>query len=135
MEGSCKHNRTNRHINHSYFQQEILKLISNSNYILINIKYRDIYRKDGNFECHSYFINDDETSFCNYRPISLLQVISKVIEKVIYNQIYFCCTKYQLFMTTSMDLYPVIQRNTPLWKLSAEQCQPWILMKDSMVQG
>ena len=32
--------------------------------------------------------NEDQTSFCKYRPISLLPVISKVIEKVIYNQMY-----------------------------------------------
>ena len=40
--------------------------------------------------------NEDQTSFCNYRPISLLQVISKVIEKVIYNQMYSFFNKHQL---------------------------------------
>ena len=34
------------------------------------------------------FKNDDETLFCNYRPISLLPVISKVVEKVMHDQIY-----------------------------------------------
>ena len=43
------------------------------------------------------FKNEDQTSFCNYRPISLLPVISKVIEKVIYNQMYSFFTKHQLF--------------------------------------
>ena len=43
------------------------------------------------------FKNEDQTSFCKYRPISLLPVISKVIEKVIYNQMYSFFTKHQLF--------------------------------------
>ena len=29
----------------------------------------------------------DETLFCNYRPISILPAISKVIETIIYNQL------------------------------------------------
>ena len=40
------------------------------------------------------FKNEDQISFCNYRPISLLPVI---IEKVIYNQMYSFFTKHQLF--------------------------------------
>ena len=43
------------------------------------------------------FKNEDQTFFCNYRPISLIPVISKVIEKVIYNQMYSFFTKQQLF--------------------------------------
>ena len=34
------------------------------------------------------FKKDDDKSFSNYRPISLLSSISKFFEKVIYNQIY-----------------------------------------------
>ena len=43
------------------------------------------------------FKNEDQISFCNYRPISLLPVISMVIEKVIYNHMYLFFTKHQLF--------------------------------------
>ena len=70
------------------------------------------------------FKNEDQTSFCNYIPISLLQVISKVIEKVIYNhnQMYsFFFINTNFLMITSMDLDLVTQRNTPFWKLSTEQ--------------
>ncbi len=31
---------------------------------------------------------EDETSFSNYRPISLLQAISKIFEKVVFVQLY-----------------------------------------------
>ena len=31
---------------------------------------------------------DDDTIFSNYRPISILPAISKIIEKVIYGQMY-----------------------------------------------
>ncbi|KAI0212247.1 hypothetical protein LSAT2_002846, partial [Lamellibrachia satsuma] len=33
------------------------------------------------------FKNDDPTLFKNYRPISLLPTISKVLEKIIHNQL------------------------------------------------
>ena len=37
------------------------------------------------------------TRFSNYRPISLLPVISKVIEKVMHNKIYSFFTEHRLF--------------------------------------
>ena len=39
------------------------------------------------------FKNENQTSFCNYRSISLLTIISKVI----YSQMYSFFTKHQLF--------------------------------------
>ncbi len=40
---------------------------------------------------------DDETLFTNYRPISLLPVISKIFERIIYNQVFEFFTKNKLF--------------------------------------
>ncbi len=34
------------------------------------------------------FKKDDETQFTNYRPLSLLPTISKIFERVIFNQLY-----------------------------------------------
>ena len=39
---------------------------------------------------------DDESLFSNYRPISILPAISKVIEKVIYNQLYSFFSQHKL---------------------------------------
>jgi len=43
---------------------------------------------------------DDNTQFTNYRPISLLPVISKLFEKVIYNQLYAFCQNENLFYSS-----------------------------------
>ena len=40
---------------------------------------------------------DDDTIFSNYRPISILPAISKIIEKVIYGQIYHYFSQNKLF--------------------------------------
>ena len=40
---------------------------------------------------------DDDTIFSNYRPISILPAISKIIEKVIYGQIYCYFSQNKLF--------------------------------------
>ena len=40
---------------------------------------------------------DDETIFSNYRPISILPAISKLIEKVVYNQICSFFIQHNLF--------------------------------------
>ena len=40
---------------------------------------------------------DDETLFTNYRPISLLPAISKIFEKVIFNQLYEFFVQQKLF--------------------------------------
>ena len=40
---------------------------------------------------------DDDTIFSNYRPISILPAISKIIEKVIYGQMYCYFSQNKLF--------------------------------------
>ena len=43
------------------------------------------------------FKNGDEKLFSNYRPISILPSISKIIEKVVYQQIYSFFQQNELF--------------------------------------
>ncbi len=46
------------------------------------------------------FKKDDETLFTNYRPISLLPVISKIFEKVMYQQVYNYSQEKKLFFNS-----------------------------------
>ncbi len=46
---------------------------------------------------------DDQSQFTNYRPISLLPVISKIFERIIYNQVYNFFIKEKLFYASQYD--------------------------------
>ena len=48
------------------------------------------------------FKKGDEELFSNYRPISILPAISKIIEKVIYQQIYSFFQRNELFLRQSI---------------------------------
>ena len=51
-----------------------------------------------------------KTSFDNYRPISLLPVFSKIIEKLIYNKVFEFLVRYQILFETQYGFRK--QRNT-----------------------
>ena len=57
------------------------------------------------------FKKDDRTLFTNYRPISLLPIFSKVIEKVICIQINDFLWKINYFLITNMVFVLGIQQN------------------------
>ncbi len=57
------------------------------------------------------FKKDDETIFSNYRPISLLPVISKLFEKVIFSPTYEFFQKDKLSMVVNMALEINILQN------------------------
>ena len=44
-----------------------------------------------------FYKKGDNQLFNNYRPISLLPVISKVFERAVFNQLYDYCTKNNIF--------------------------------------
>ncbi len=48
------------------------------------------------------FKKDDNTLFTNYRPISLLPVISKIFEKVIFQQVYHYFKEKKRFIMHNM---------------------------------
>ena len=47
-----------------------------------------------------------------YRPISLLPTISKLFQRVIYDQIYLYCNNNNLLQINSLDFVKIIQLNT-----------------------
>ncbi len=54
---------------------------------------------------------DDDNLFNNYRPISLLPAISKVFEKVIFQQVYAFFQDNFFFIVLNMDFLLDIQQN------------------------
>ncbi len=46
---------------------------------------------------------DDQSQFTNYRPISLLPVVSQIFERIIYNQVYIFFIKEKLFYASQYD--------------------------------
>ena len=57
---------------------------------------------------------NDPTLFTNYRPISLLSVISKVLERIMNNQLLMYFTNTKLLLIINMASDPTIQLNMPL---------------------
>ena len=57
------------------------------------------------------FKKDDNKMFNNYRPISLLPVLSKVVEKVISSQINDFLKQTTYFMIVNTDSVPAIRQN------------------------
>ena len=55
---------------------------------------------------------DDEQLFNNYRPISLLPAISKIFEKIMFNQLFAFFTKMVYSFLVSMAFDPNIQLNS-----------------------
>ena len=53
--------------------------------------------------------NGDATDPANYRPISTLSSFSKVLEKLIYNQLYNFLEKYSISISINLDLGRVTQ--------------------------
>ena len=52
---------------------------------------------------------DDPHEISNYRPISILSSISKIIEKIVYNRLYEFLNKNQLLNPNQYGLGKIIQ--------------------------
>ncbi len=69
---------------------------------------------------------EDETVFTNYRPISLLPAISKIFEKVIFNNCIVYFKKIFKFIMHSMVLELSILQNLPQLNWLTELLLKWI---------
>ena len=54
------------------------------------------------------FEDGDKTDKSNYRPIWVLPVLSRIFEKLAYNQLYKTLKKIASFSPASLDLEPCI---------------------------
>ena len=61
------------------------------------------------------FKKGEEELFSNYRPISILPAISKIIEKVIYQQIYSFFNRMNFFTAVNMVSELIIPLNMLHW--------------------
>ena len=73
------------------------------------------------------FKSGDDTQFTHYRPISLLPVISKVLEKIIYNQLCGFCKEHSLFYESQSGFRT--ERSTELAAVELIDRLPWTTMQ------
>ena len=85
--------------------------------LLINLtftqgKFPDILKIGKNFPIHK---KNCKTDVNNYRPISLLSNISKIIEKIVHDRLYmYLVSKITIsFINTNLHLEQIIQQITP----------------------
>ena len=93
------------------------KTLSTTLTLLINLtftkgKFPDILKIGKNFPIHK---KNCKTDVNNYRPISLLSNISKIIEKIVHDRLYmYLVSKITIpFINTNLDLEQIIQQITP----------------------
>jgi fructose-1,6-bisphosphatase/inositol monophosphatase family enzyme len=66
------------------------------------------------------FKKDDKSKICNYRPISILSSFSKVLEKVMYNQVQEHLNKYSILAEEQFGFRSDSATNKATYKLSSE---------------
>jgi hypothetical protein len=62
------------------------------------------------------FKKDDPSLPCNYRPVSLLSCVSKVMERIIFKHVYIFSTKITYFTDIRLVFYPVNLQYSNYWK-------------------
>ena len=72
---------------------------------------------------------DDVNMFENYRPISILPAISKILEKTIFNQLHDYFQNNKLYCIINMDLEETTPQNMPPLSSLAELYSTWTKAK------
>ena len=73
-----------------------------------------------NGPCASSFKEDLKTDPNNYRPISVLPVVSKLIERVVFNQLYEYLNNNKLLTESQSGFRPMFSTETALLEATNE---------------
>ena len=65
---------------------------------------------------HGVYIKGERSLPGNYRPISLLSIFDKILEKLMYRRLINFLEQTVHFMNISLDLGKIIQQFMLLWK-------------------
>ena len=63
------------------------------------------------------FKSGDKDNVSNYRPLSILHVFSKVLERIMYNRVYNHLDSKGLYMKNNLVFKEITQRNMPYFNL------------------
>ena len=63
------------------------------------------------------FKSGDKDNVSNYRPVSILHVFSKVLERIMYNRVYNHLDSKGLYMKNNLVFKEITQRNMPYFNL------------------
>ena len=86
-----------------------IRCVNHCNYFLI-----DLYQKKTFPDCWKLahvlplFKTEDPSLLCNYRPVSLLSYVSKIMERIVFKHVYNCFHCNNLFYNTRQVFCHVI---------------------------
>ena len=85
-------------------------------------KFLDIWKKEKNT---SLYKSNDQTKPNNYRRITILPIISKIMERIVHRQVYKFLQEHNLIISEQFGFRPNLSTNDSLTRVTEEILLIW----------